>query len=80
MCVCVCVGCLQVVMVLGASLGHVGLAVVAAWPNSAVPDLRQHNSTIYGTTIFLTTWQTDMLGKEFVVFFFLPAEYFLYME
>lgn len=54
---------MQVMMVLGASLGHVGLAMVAAWPNSAVPDLRRHNSTIYGTTIALTTWQTDMLGS-----------------
>lgn len=58
----------QVVMVLGASLGHLGIAIVAAWPNPAVPDLKRHNSTVYGTPITLTSWQIDMLGE--LLYFF----------
>ncbi|KAK8747428.1 hypothetical protein OTU49_016809, partial [Cherax quadricarinatus] len=54
---------MQVMMTLGASLGHLALAVVASWPNPAVLDLHLHNTTIYNTPLVLTTWQTDMLGS-----------------
>ncbi|XP_045584827.2 facilitated trehalose transporter Tret1 isoform X2 [Procambarus clarkii] len=58
---------MQVAMVSGASVAHLGLAVVAAWPNPAVPDLQRHNTTIYDTAITLTSWQLDMLGSILAV-------------
>lgn len=55
---------MQILMVLGASLGHMGLAVVAAWPNPAVPELqKQNNTNIYGNVMSLNSWQLDMLGS-----------------
>lgn len=54
---------MQVLMVLGASFGHLGLAVVAAWPNPAIPELQKNNTNIYGTYMSLNHWQLDMLGS-----------------
>ncbi|XP_068248520.1 facilitated trehalose transporter Tret1-like isoform X2 [Palaemon carinicauda] len=54
---------MQVLMVLGASIGHLGLAVVAAWPNPAIPELQRNNTNIYGSYMSLNSWQLDMLGS-----------------
>lgn len=50
-------------MVLGACFCYVALAICAAWPNPAIPDLLRHNATVYGTPMTFSDWQLDMLGS-----------------
>ncbi|XP_068248541.1 facilitated trehalose transporter Tret1-like [Palaemon carinicauda] len=54
---------IQVLMVMGASLGHSAIAVIAAFPNPAITDLRKDNTTIYGNAMPLSTWQMDLMGS-----------------
>ncbi|KAK7076418.1 hypothetical protein SK128_014979, partial [Halocaridina rubra] len=54
---------MQVLMVMGASLGHSAIAVIAAFPNPALSDLKKDNSTIYGHAISLTPSQMDLMGS-----------------
>ena len=50
-------------MALSISFGHLSTATAGAWSNPAVSEMRQHNTTIYGTPISLHDWELDMLGK-----------------
>nr|XP_027216365.1 facilitated trehalose transporter Tret1-like [Penaeus vannamei] len=54
---------IQVLMVLAACLGHSVIAIVAAFPNPAISDLRKDNSTIFGSAMALTTAEMDMMGS-----------------
>ncbi|XP_064079238.1 facilitated trehalose transporter Tret1-like [Macrobrachium nipponense] len=54
---------IQVLMVMGASLGHSAIAIIAAFPNPAITDLRKDNTTIYGNAMPLSTWQMDLMGS-----------------
>ncbi|KAG7160828.1 Facilitated trehalose transporter Tret1-2-like 2 [Homarus americanus] len=54
----------QVVMVLGASLGHVGLAIVAAWPNPAVPDMRSIVAIGNLPGTLLWGWLVATIGRK----------------
>ncbi|KAK7076417.1 hypothetical protein SK128_014978 [Halocaridina rubra] len=54
---------MQFLLVFGASLGHIGVAVVASWPNPAIPELQSNKTDIFGNYITLNPWQLDMLGS-----------------
>lgn len=53
----------QALMVFGIGLGFVVLGMAAAYPNAAVVDLRRDNSTVFGTSFDLESWQEDMMGS-----------------
>ncbi|XP_042875172.1 facilitated trehalose transporter Tret1-like [Penaeus japonicus] len=53
----------QALMVFAIGLGFVVLGMAAGYPNAAVADLRQDNSTLFGSSFDLEPWQEDMMGS-----------------